>query len=526
MASWLVSSARSHFYVRGAYQSLLQSFVVAPSILRHASLTSEAASASTEDSKQLGSPDELPGPNLFSSLYWILVRGYITHTQDLQVVHKKMYGPIWKSTFGPYTNINIASAELIEEVLRQEGKYPMRCDMALWREHRDERGFTYGPFTEEGERWYQLRANLNQRILKPKDAALYTGVINEVISDLIQKLYYIRGNSPSEVLVTDVANEFYRFAFEGICCVLFETRMGCLEKVIPSETQDFINSIGYMLYNSVFATILPKWTRRIFPFWDRYMKGWDTMFQYGKMLVDKKMETIQARIDRGEEIQGEYLTSMLAGGKLSMKEIYGSMVELLLAGVDTTSNTLAWTLYHLAKDPKIQNSLYQEVNDVVSDRVPTTNDIARMPLLKAVIKETLRMYPVVPSNGRVPEKEVVVNGISFPKNTLFHLCHYAVSHDEINFPEPKKFNPNRWLRDVGFKHHPFSSIPFGYGVRACVGRRIAELEMHLALIAIMKTFEVRPGPDCENVIPVARTVLVANKPINLLFIERQSVTSA
>ncbi|XP_043936917.1 sterol 26-hydroxylase, mitochondrial-like isoform X2 [Protopterus annectens] len=460
MASWLVSSARSHFYVRGAYQSLLQSFVVAPSILRHASLTSEAASASTEDSKQLGSPDELPGPNLFSSLYWILVRGYITHTQDLQVVHKKMYGPIWKSTFGPYTNINIASAELIEEVLRQEGKYPMRCDMALWREHRDERGFTYGPFTEEGERWYQLRANLNQRILKPKDAALYTGVINEVISDLIQKLYYIRGNSPSEVLVTDVANEFYRFAFEG------------------------------------------------------------------KMLVDKKMETIQARIDRGEEIQGEYLTSMLAGGKLSMKEIYGSMVELLLAGVDTTSNTLAWTLYHLAKDPKIQNSLYQEVNDVVSDRVPTTNDIARMPLLKAVIKETLRMYPVVPSNGRVPEKEVVVNGISFPKNTLFHLCHYAVSHDEINFPEPKKFNPNRWLRDVGFKHHPFSSIPFGYGVRACVGRRIAELEMHLALIAIMKTFEVRPGPDCENVIPVARTVLVANKPINLLFIERQSVTSA
>lgn len=303
--------------------------------------------------------------------------------------------------------------------------------------------------------------------------------------------------------------------------------MGCLEKKIPPETQDFIKSIGFMLYNFVFATFLPKWTRGIFPFWDRYMKGWDTMFAYGKKLVDKKMETLQAQMDRGEQIQGEYLTSMLAGGNLSMKEIYGSMVELLLAGVDTTSNTLAWSLYHLAKDPELQNSLYEEVMAVVPDRAPTTNDIARMPILKSIIKETLRMYPVVPSNARVvPDKEVVVNGICFPKNTLFHLCHYAISQDETNFPEPQKFNVKRWQRNISFKHHPFSFLPFGYGVRACVGRRIAELEMHLAIIGIMKTFEVKPDPGCENVKPVARVVLVANKPINLQFIERQSLTSA
>uniref|UniRef100_A0A8C8SJ99 Cytochrome P450 family 27 subfamily A member 1 n=1 Tax=Pelusios castaneus TaxID=367368 RepID=A0A8C8SJ99_9SAUR len=438
------------------------------------------------------------------------------------VLCRNFYGPMWKSSFGKYKNVNIGSPEILEQLLRQEGKYPMRSDMALWKEHRDKRQLPYGPFTEEGERWYHLRQVLNQRMLKPTEAVLYADAINEVVSDLMVRLQKERAGSPSGDMVGDMANLLYRFALEGISYILFETRIGCLEREIPMETKRFIDAIGLMFKNSIFATVLPRWTRGLLPFWNRYLGGWDIIFAFGKKLIDKKMEDLEGCLERGEAASG-YLSYLLASGRLTPEEVYGSVAELLLAGVDTTSNTLSWALYHLSKDPEIQDSLYQEVVSVVpGKRIPTAEDLTKMRLLRAVIKETLsRLYPVVPTNARViVEKDIVIGGYHFPKDTLFVLAHYAMSHDQTSFPDPECFLPRRWLRGHS-SHHPFSSIPFGYGVRACVGRRIAELEMHLALARITQTFEVRPDPCGGDVKSVSRIVLVPNKPINLQFIARQ-----
>ncbi|XP_075173198.1 sterol 26-hydroxylase, mitochondrial-like [Anomaloglossus baeobatrachus] len=483
-----------------------------------------AAAGIAEGDKKMKTFDDLPGPSMLTNLYWFFLRGYLLHTHELQLIYKKRYGAWWKSEIGKFKMVSIADPAILELVVRQEGKYPLRNEIDLWRLHRELRNVSYGPFTEHGEKWHALRTVLNQKMLKPQEAKSYAGSINEVVSDFMARIQELRRQSPSGETVSDVNNELYRFAFEGVSYIVFETRIGCLEKEIPPETQRFIDSICQMFKNLVFVTYLPEWTRRVLPYWNLYMEGWDNIFNFGKKMVDKKMSEIQQRVERGEEVQGEYLTYLLSSGKLSVAEVYGSVCELLLAGVDTTSNTLCWSLYHLARDPKLQQLLYEEVtNAVPMDRNPGADDITHMPLLRAVIKETLRLYPVIPTNARVVhEHEVVIGDYKFPKNTLFVLSHYAISKDEANFKDAEKFYPQRWLRDGGMTHHPFSSIPFGYGLRACVGKRIAELEMHLALSRIIRMFEIKPDDKMENVKSIARIVLSPSEKINLRFVERKS----
>ncbi|XP_036401365.1 sterol 26-hydroxylase, mitochondrial-like [Megalops cyprinoides] len=490
--------------------------------------TSASASVSVPANQgKFRNEDDLPCIGSLQLLYRVVFQGYLKRMHELQVYEKQLYGSIYKVRAGGYHSIALNSVEFMEELLRKDEKFPCRGDMTIWTEYRDLKGIGYGPFTEEGERWYQLRAILNKRMLHPKDSVQYGDVINEVVTDFVKRIYHIRQASSSGDLVTDLSNELYRFALEGISTILFETRIGCLENEIPAETQDFIDSIGRMFSYSMIVVLLPKWTRNLLPFWGQYISGWDGIFRFARKLIDSKMKAIQQRVDLGQEVEGEYLTYLLSNKKLTNKDVYGSIAELLLAGVDTTSNTMMWALYELSRAPEVQDRLHKEVSSCVSaDRIPTAQDFARMPYLKAVIKETLRRYPVVPMNARLmTESNVSIGGYFFPKKTTFTLCHYAMSQDEKIFPEPWKFKPERWLRDGQKRSHPFGSIPFGYGVRGCVGRRIAELEMYLALSRIIRLFEIRPDPSVGEVKALNRTVLVADRQVNLHFLERDGISA-
>ncbi|KAF5922572.1 hypothetical protein HPG69_017945 [Diceros bicornis minor] len=490
------------------------------------------------------------------------------------VRYKAKYGPIWITRRGPRLYVNLASAPLLEEVMRQEGKYPVRDYMDLWKEHRDLHGLAYGPLTTEGEAWYRLRQALNQRLLKPAEAALYTDALNEVIDDLMARLSQLRVESASGDQVPDIAHLFYHFALEGtlvgrgagvgghgsgvgcapppqspldsvchgaascdgfcalpaISYILFEKRIGCLERSIPQDTMAFIRSVDLMFRNSVYSIFLPQWTRSLLPFWKWYLDGWNNIFSFGKKMVDQKLKEIEAQLQtggpEGVRISG-YLHFLLTGGQLSLHEAMGSLPELLLAGVDTTSNTLTWALYHLSKSPETQAALHKEVVGVVpAGQVPQYKDFAHMPLLRAVLKETLRLYPVVPTNSRIiTEKEVEVGGFLFPKNTQFVLCHYVVSRDPSIFPEPESFRPQRWLRNCQSEtfgvQHPFGSVPFGYGIRGCLGRRIAELEMQLLLTRLLQQYEVVLSPETGEVKSIARVVLVPHKKVGVRFLQRQ-----
>ncbi|KAM6984952.1 sterol 26-hydroxylase, mitochondrial-like [Aplochiton taeniatus] len=225
--------------------------------------------------------EDLPLVSPWEMFYRMVFQGYYNRLHELQLHEKRLYGPLYR---GGMKNICLSSVELLEELLRKDEKFPSRGDMSLWTDYRDMKGLGYGPFTEEGEKWYKLRTVLNKRMLHPKDSVNYGGVINEVVSDLIKRIHHLRQTSPTGDLVSNLSNELYRFSLEGISSILFETRIGCLEKEIPVETQDFIDSISQMFSYSMPVVLLPKWSRNILPYWGRYVAGWEGIFKFCEFL--------------------------------------------------------------------------------------------------------------------------------------------------------------------------------------------------------------------------------------------------
>ncbi|KAK1799829.1 hypothetical protein P4O66_006356 [Electrophorus voltai] len=395
---------------------------------------------------------------------------------------RKQYGPIWKASFGPILTVHVADPELIAEVLRQEGKYPIRSDLSSWKDYRQLRGHGVGLLTAEGAEWQGVRSLLGKHMLKPKAVEAYDGTLNAVVTDLIAKLRLRKQQNPNGV-ITDIAEEFYRFGLEGISSVLFESRIGCLEPVIPVETERFIQSINTMFVMTLLTMAMPTWLHRLFPKpWGIFCQCWDYMFQFAKGHIDQRLKEETDKMARGEEVEGRYLTYFLSQAGMPMKSVYSNVTELLLAGVDTISSTLSWSLYELSRHPDIQTSLRTEILRVLEDhRLPIAADVAAMPLLKAVVKEIHRLYPAIPGNARViADRNIIVGGYIIPKNTLITLCNYATSRDPVQFSEPDAFQPQRWLNHDR-KHHPYACLPFGVGKRSCIGSRIAKLEIYLAL---------------------------------------------
>ncbi|XP_042301396.1 cytochrome P450 27C1 isoform X2 [Sceloporus undulatus] len=469
---------------------------------------------------------EMPGPRTFSNLVEFFWKDGFGRIHEIQR-HVQEYGKIFKSHFGPKLVVSIADRDMVAQVLREEGTMPQRADMDSWQEYRDLRGRATGLISAEGEQWLKMRRVLRQKMVRPKDVAIFSGGVNEVIIDLIKRIHILRSQEEDGETVTNVNSLFFKYSMEGVATVLYECRLGCLESDIPQNTAEYIEALELMFSSfktTMYAGAIPKWLRPIIPKpWREFCRSWDGLFKFSQIHVDNKLNDIKSHLDQGEEIKGGLLTTLLQSKELTVEEIYANMTEMLLAGVDTTSFTLSWATYMLAKHPEVQHSVYKEiVHNLGKDKVPDADDIPNLPMTRALLKETLRLFPVLPGNGRVTQKDMIVGGYLIPKGTQLALCHYATSYQEENFPSANEFQPDRWLRKSNMDRvDNFGSIPFGYGIRSCIGKRIAELEIYLALIQLLQNFEIKISPKTKPVCAKTHGLLTPGDSINVKFADRK-----
>jgi cytochrome P450 family 49 subfamily A len=194
-------------------------------------------------------------------------------------------------------------------------------------------------------------------------------------------------------------------------------------------------------------------------------------------------------------------------------------LDMFIVGIDTTSAALASILYQLSRHPEKQKKLRDEIRTILpnSDSKLTSDKLEQLQYLKACIKETLRMYPVVIGNGRSMTKETIISGYKIPKGVQVVFQHYAISNSSRYFSHPEQFLPERWLKGSGYKHHPFASLPFGYGKRMCLGRRFADLELQTVVSKIFQHFNVQyEYNDLEYTV---HPIYMPNGPLKFKMIE-------
>lgn len=472
--------------------------------------------------------NDMPGPSTLSNLVEFFWRDGFSRIHEIQMEHSKKYGKIFKSRFGPQLVVSVADRDLVAEVLRAEGVAPQRANMESWKEYRDMRGRATGLISAEAEDWLKMRSVLRQLIMRPRDVAVFSDDVNQVVDDLVKRVSILRTQETDGATVLNVNDLFFKYAMEGVAAILYECRLGCLEDQIPKDTQDYIGALHLMFSSfktTMYAGAIPKWLRPIIPKpWEEFCHSWDGLFKFSLIHVDKRLAAIKAQLERGEEVKGGLLTHMLVTREMTIEEIYANVTEMLLAGVDTTSFTLSWATYLLARHPQVQEQIYTEVTNTLGPgTIASADDVSRLPLIRGLVKETLRLFPVLPGNGRITQDDLVVGGYFIPKGTQLALCHFYTSMDEENFPDPTDFRPDRWIRkDSTDRVDNFGSIPFGYGIRSCIGRRIAELEMHLALTRLIQKFYIGVSPLTADVKAKTHGLLCPSAPINLQFIDRKN----
>ncbi len=174
-------------------------------------------------------------------------------------------------------------------------------------------------------------------------------------------------------------------------------------------------------------------------------------------------------------------------------QILNEFLTYLTAGSETTPSAIAWSCYLLARHPRIQEDLRDEVAGFDVEENKSVHAIQGLPLLQAVVKEALRLYPPVWALGRRTIQPTTLDGFDLPTGTQVFYSVYAIQRDANVYDDPDDFKPSRWL-DGGRKYPRTAFLPFGAGVRNCIGEHFAQIEIAIAIMNILQRYELSLQP--------------------------------
>lgn len=188
------------------------------------------------------------------------------------------------------------------------------------------------------------------------------------------------------------------------------------------------------------------------------------------------------------------------GKGMTDKHIRDEALTIFLAGHETTSLGLSWMWYLLAQHPEIEAKLHEELAEVLGGRLPVMDDMPNLPYLQKIIQESLRLYPPAYLGDRAPIDDWDTGEYIVPKGSFVFVSQYSMGRHPKYYPDPERFDPERWTPEAIAQRPKFASFPFGGGVHTCIGEHFAwaELVLIMATLAQRWTMKLIPGQTIET----------------------------
>ena len=271
--------------------------------------------------------------------------------------------------------------------------------------------------------------------------------------------------------------------------------------MFSSDSDDIVDAVerGVAVYQAnVRPSLLdllrfPRWTTKIFQF--RRATGAFDDFDHA---VDRLIDS------RGRQANNEpkdLLSRLIAardadtGTAMTAREVRDQVVTIFMAGHETTAQALAWTWYLLSLHPAVEGKLHDELNAVLNGRTPRHEDLANLRYVRMVIEESMRLYPPAHTMAREPIRDDHLLGHRIPAGALVLIVPWLLHRKQSLWPEPHRFDPERFAPDRALTRARFAYIPFGAGPRICIGAAFAMTEAMLILATIAQRYRLRLNPD-------------------------------
>lgn len=440
--------------------------------------------------------------------------------------HKKL-GPIYREYLGSNELVFLADTKLIQMVLAKEGPYPHHNVPEAWLHFNEVKNIKRGIFFQQGQSWERLRKNFNKVMLDSNNLSRFSDNILKINADLtdiwLKDSEAARENS---FILNDVKLELDKWSIESTGFMLFGSRIGCIptngSPILDSKADELVKHVTNMFAETSKFQILPVKLAHKFK-----LKSWKKFEESSTKMIE--IATCYAKhhitkIRNNENAPDSLLKDILTLDTLTDDEISRSLVDLIIAAADTTSNSLQWMLYLIAKRKDVQMKILTEVNPILGDPEGSKKLVQNAPYLRAFIREASRLYPTAPFLARTLEEDIKLDNYMVPAGTPIVFSLYTTSRSERYFNQALDFKPERWMRSEQLnggvcphrseRKHAYASLPFGFGARNCIGRRLAELEMFLFLASYVKQFESSLLDD-ENIGIKLKMISRPDKPINI-----------